>query len=71
MNRFDYVKYDDESLAIQQHAKIQVSYIEELINELTPSRNTQLAIEKLEECYMWIGKSIRDEQIARNEKTEL
>lgn len=24
-----------------------------------------LAITKLEECYMWIGKAIRDEQIAR------
>lgn len=28
--------------------------------------NCQRAIEKLEECYMWIGKAIRDDQIRRN-----
>ena len=72
-NRFDYIKYDDESIAIQQHAKIQASFLADTINELGGERNRSswLALERLEECYMWIGKAIRDKQIARNGDAEL
>jgi len=70
-NRFDYVAYDEQSKAIQQHAKIQVQCIENTINELGHSRYTALALNALEECYMWIGKSIRDDQIIRNGKAQL
>jgi hypothetical protein len=30
------------------------------------ARSKAQAITKLEECYMWIGKAIRDDQIARS-----
>lgn len=66
MSRFNYIRYDGQSLAIQQHAKIQASFLEDTINELAPSRATNLALDHLEECYMWIGKAIRDDQVNRN-----
>ena len=73
MNRFDYIAYDEQAIAIQKHVKKQVSYLEDLINELggERTRSSYLALEKLEECYAWIGKAIRDDQIARNAKKEL
>jgi hypothetical protein len=70
-NRFDYIKYDDESIAIQQHAKIQASFLADTINELGDERSTRRALTHLEECYMWIGKAIRDKQIARNGEAEM
>ena len=33
---------------------------------LMPGRAKSLALTKLEECYMWIGKGLRDHQIAVN-----
>lgn len=42
-----------------------------MIESLPPGRAKALAVTKLEECYMWIGKAIRDEQIARNGSAEL
>ncbi len=71
-NRFDYVKYDAEAQAKQQHFKILCQGLETLIDsDLQNGRNKSLALTKLEEVYMWIGKGIRDDQIARNGSTEL
>jgi hypothetical protein len=79
MSRFDYVKYDDDAQLLQTHFKNVVTDLESDINGL--GRNTidcmqsnpgnllrakALAITALEEMYMWIGKAIRDDQIARN-----
>ena len=71
-SRFDYVKYDE--LAAKQQAAFKDSVTElELCIEagLKSPRAKALAITKLEECYMWIGKAIRDDQIARNGAAEL
>ncbi len=67
MSRFDYVKYDERALAIQKTAKELCSVLEAGINiEIQSPRAKALALTKLEEVYMWIGKGIRDDQIARN-----
>lgn len=43
--------------------------LKEHVNSFYRSRAT--AITKLEECYAWVGKAIRDEQIVRNGSTPL
>lgn len=64
-NRFDYVKYDEEATQKQGCAKMLVQALEFFIDKsLTESsRAKAIAIAKLEEVYMWIGKAIRDEQV--------
>lgn len=72
MSRFDYVKYDVLGTGLQSGAKNCVSALEAFIETNCKSpRSKALAITKLEECYMWIGKAIRDDQIARNGSAEL
>lgn len=74
MSRFDYVRYDDLAQSSQEYAKGLVQRVENFINGMAvvkehddvSKRETALALEKLEECYMWIGKGIRNIQIARN-----
>lgn len=74
-SRFDYVKYDEDSCALQGEAKDRAQELEEMIQSIPSSsgnvvRYKALALTTLEECYMWIGKAIRDDQIERN-KVEL
>jgi hypothetical protein len=71
MTRFDYVKYDDMAILQQGIFKDQFLKIEGDIKKLYQGRSASLALTKIEEAYMWIGKQIRDDQIARNEKTEI
>lgn len=66
MSRFDYVKYDEDSENPQLEAKTDFIAIAEKIENLGPSRAASLALTKLEEAYMWVGKAIRDNQIARS-----
>ncbi len=75
MSRFDYVAYDEGAQQDQASAKDQVTKLETFIGGIGYAQGTlskdcarakALAITKLEECYMWIGKAIRDDQIARN-----
>ena len=61
--RFDYVKYDDDKIELQNEFKAQVQKLESMIDEfLGRSREQSLAVTKLEECYMWIGKGIKIDQ---------
>lgn len=71
MSRFDYVKYDETATIKQNEAKEKSIELEQVINKLRPGRAQALAFTKLEECYMWIGKAIRDEQIVQNGSAEL
>ncbi len=64
--RFNHVKYDAPALLDQNAAKEIVTRVEEFCERLKPGRAKSLALTALEECYMWIGKAIRDEQIERN-----
>lgn len=71
MSRFDYVKYDEEANAQQAELKQKSQELEALIENLHSPRSKALALTKLEETYMWIGKAIRDDQIARNGSAQL
>lgn len=64
--RFSYIKYDEDSSAKQQRFKKAFEDLETLVAaNLKGSRPTALCLTALEEAYMWVGKSIRDEQIER------
>lgn len=66
-NRFDYVAYDEIAQAKQTAFKNKFQEIEKLIEALlADGRAKSLTMTKLEEAYVWIGKSIRDDQITRN-----
>ena len=71
MNRFDYVKYDEKGIEKQNNFKQAFMDLENDANRMLPQgRALSLVLTKLEEAYMWVGKAIRDEQIARNPQTE-
>lgn len=64
--RFDYVKYDADSQGKQQTFKQMFEQIEKFaLDALHDSRPRALLMTALEEAYMWTGKAIRDDQIAR------
>lgn len=67
--RFDYVKYDETAAAEQAGFKELFSGLAGMVEDrLSPGRATSLALTKLEEAYMWVGKALRDECIARDDK---
>ncbi len=70
MSRFDYVKYDETSKRDQEEAKKAVELVERTIEMICPlnGRAKATALTKLEECYMWIGKMIRDDQLSQAER---
>ena len=65
-NRFDYVKYDEQAQKQQECFKQKFQDLEKIAEGLKPGRAQSLVLTKLEEAYMWVGKAIRDDQIARN-----
>lgn len=72
MNRFDYVKYDEKAQAQQASMKDNFVHMEALITaNIQDPRAKALALTALEESYMWVGKGIRNDQIARNGVAEL
>lgn len=62
LDRYDYVKYGEKAQSRQDAFKSQFQCIEAMLNNMPQSREKSLAITKLEEAYMWIGKAIREEQ---------
>lgn len=69
MGTFDYVRYDDKAAAQQAVFKTSMEQMEGMIATLQPGRARSLALTKLEEAYMWVGKQIRDEQIERTKQS--
>lgn len=67
--RFDYVKYDETATGQMQLAKEACQALEHQIERLEEGRAKSLALTYLEITYMWIGKALRDECIARNPDT--
>jgi hypothetical protein len=66
MSRFDYIKYDQQSVAIQDLLKQQVQILEKCVDDnIKDPRSKALVMTKLEEAYMWMGKGIRNDQIIR------
>lgn len=64
-SRFGYVAYDDRAVEIQKKFKSQFEKLESLVDDLDDGRAKALVYTKLEEAYMWVGKSIKDDQLAR------
>lgn len=66
-----YVKFDKTSTKkcelIKKVFEMSINVVDKNINN---SREKSLAITKLEESFMWVGKAVRDEQIIRNGKQE-
>lgn len=71
MSRFDYVKYDDESLQFQADCKAAAINLETEIGHISNARWREAALMKLEEVYMCIGKGIRDDQLKNNRESPL
>ena len=71
MSRFDYVKYDDWAARQQASIKERTELLSSLIECLPDGRAKSIALTNLEQAYMWCGKAIRDDQIARNGTAEL
>lgn len=69
--RFDYVKYDEQAIKQQAIFKDRFEELERFASELKDGRAKSLFLTHLEEAYMWTGKAIRDEQIARSGGAEL
>lgn len=65
-SKFDYIAYDEEAKVHQAQLKLLVSAVEDKLYTLANTRYISLAITSLEECYMWAGKAIRDDQLVRN-----
>lgn len=63
-SRFDYVKYDAVACEKQAAAKALFQQLDHYVETHLPNgRAKALVLTKLEEAYMWVGKSIRDEQV--------
>jgi len=60
--RFEFVEFSEASVELMLKCKDAALKMEEAIGLLDQSRSKSLALTKLEECYMWIGKAIRDQQ---------
>lgn len=70
-SRFSYVRYDEQSVKKQEALKAAFEAVEALTeSNLQNGRPKALVMTALEEAYMWVGKAIRDEQIARNSQPE-
>lgn len=66
MSRFDHVQYDLHAQNQQAYFKHAFESLDRYItDELADGRSKSLAITKLEEAYMWVGKAIRDDQLSR------
>lgn len=66
MSRFDYIRYDDQSIAVATHFRDKFVDLEDSVNTLLSAkqgRHKALVMTKLEEAYMWVGKAIRGEQL--------
>lgn len=71
IGRFDYVKYDDEAVILQAEFKQKFEELEQMAITKLPGRAGSLVLTRLEEAYMWVGKGVRDWQLARSNATEL
>ena len=69
-NRFDYVKYDNETLEKQKEFKEKFQELEKMIDQLENGRSKSLIYTSLEESYMWVGKALRDQQITKDLQEE-
>jgi hypothetical protein len=67
LETFDYIDWDEKSQAHCDRCRDLAMALEAAILDIGPSRSRSLALTKLEETFMWVGKAIRSEQWARHE----
>ena len=68
--RFSYVKFDEIAAAQQNQLRLAFEAVEFLVEKLASSDCKEMIFEKLQEAYMWAGKHIREDQIARDPSSE-
>ncbi len=66
---FSYVRYNEHSTAVQAQFKTAFESLERMVLSLPPGRARALVMTKLEEAYMWVGKAVRDQQLASDAAT--
>jgi hypothetical protein len=66
---FSYVRYNEPSAALQAEFKVAFESLERMALSLPAGRARALVMTKLEEAYMWVGKAIRDQQVASDPTT--
>lgn len=65
-DRFDSIKYDEHSNLKHTEFLEKFKELEKITDTLLINgRAKALVLTKIEEAYMWVGKSIRDEQVGR------
>lgn len=70
-SRFDYVAYDADSQMAQGLFKDRFAELARAVETYPFGRAQSLVLTKLEEAYMWVGKMVRDQQIARTGQAPL
>lgn len=70
-NRFDYIAYDETAKDEQAKFKASFQALEEMVIGLGSGRYQSIVMTELETAYAFVGKAIRDRQIARNATTEV
>jgi len=66
---FAYVRYNEANVKCQGQFKVAFEMLEKSVWELPAGRARSLVMTKLEEAYMWVGKAIRDQQVASDLNT--
>lgn len=59
-NRFDFVKYSPEAVALNEDLTANAKVLEYVLDRLPNGREKALALTKLEESIMWARKALRD-----------
>jgi hypothetical protein len=71
LGKFELLPYDSSSQALSNSALQKVDDVRAFIEtNIKPGREASLAMTKVEECFMWIGKAIRNDQYERQFKKE-
>lgn len=69
-NRYTYVKFDEGNQMVLDNFREMVVTLDAEISALDKSRYQSLTLTKLEECFMYIGKAMRDIQLEDNKKAD-
>jgi hypothetical protein len=65
------IKYDEKSAKVNETIKARFEEAYEALREhLGASREKSLALTKLEESFMWVGKAIKHDQLLREDGQE-
>lgn len=63
MTRFGHVQFDDENKNLSKACREGCITLEAQLEKLPVSRERSIAFTKLEECFMWVNKALREKQI--------